>query len=160
MDKKEHFFYILFNISIVLKGLHALFEIASGIFVFFINRADIVNFVLALTQEELLEDPRDPLVHLMIHTVTNLSVSSQHFVGWYLLVHGAVNIFPIYGLLRQQLWAYPTAIFILIGFIAYQIFRYFYTFSPWLIIFSVIDLFILYLVFHEYRYLKKHLKFQ
>lgn len=119
MDKKEHFFHIIFNISIVLKGLHALFEIVSGIFVFFISRTDVVNFVLALTQEELLEDPRDPMANFMVHTASTLSVSTQHFVGWYLLGHGVVNIIPIYGLLRQQLWAYPTAIFILLGFIGY-----------------------------------------
>lgn len=157
MDKKERLFYIFFKISIILKGLHALLEIVSGIFILFVTRGDIVNWVLALTQAELLEDPHDPMAHLIIHIATNLSVSAKHFVSWYLLGHGIVNIIPIYGLLRRQLWAYPTAIFILLGFIGYQVFRYFYTHSLWLIVFSAIDLFVLYLVMHEYRYLKKHL---
>ena len=159
MDKKEHLFHILFKTSIILKGLHAFLEILSGILLLFISRVEIINWVFALTQAELLEDPQDPIAHLMIHTATNLSVSTQNFVSLYLLGHGIVNIIPIYGLLRQQLWAYPTAIFILLGFIGYQIFRYFYTASLWLIIFSTIDLFILSLVVHEYRYLKKYLKF-
>ena len=158
MERYEPIFRLLFNISIIFKGLHALIEIIGGILFFFVTKSQIRYWVLLLTQEELIEDPHDLFANFFMHTASTLTINTQQFIGWYLLIHGIVNVIPIYGLLKRQLWAYPTAMVILSSFVIYQLVRYYYIPSPWLIVFSVIDGFVIYLVFHEYRYLRRYFR--
>ena len=42
-------------------------------------------------------------------------------------------------------------------FIAYQLYRYTYTHSIWLLLFSVLDLGVIALTWHEYRYIKQRM---
>ncbi|MGN6278983.1 MAG: hypothetical protein ACTHM8_09720 [Sphingomonas sp.] len=49
----------LFQVSLILKGLHAAIECASGVLLYFISTTTISRWVGVLTQEELAEDPRD-----------------------------------------------------------------------------------------------------
>jgi uncharacterized membrane protein len=54
-------------------------------------------------------------------------------------------------LLRGKLWAYPLSIWVLLAFIAYQLYRYTFTHSIGLILLSIFDLVVLWLIWHEYR---------
>lgn len=156
-ERRERIYRIFFEVSIIFKGLHALIEIIIGLLTFFVTKSQITHWVIVLTNKKLIDEPNDFLANFFIDTATNLSINTQQFIGWYLLSHGLVKIIPIYGLLHRQFWAYPTAIVILLGFVLYQLFRYYYTHSPWLIVFSIIDGLVIYLVIHEYRYLRQHL---
>lgn len=140
--------YEVFEIAVVLKGLNAFLEIVLGILLLSTN---VVNeLVTALVHNEFVEDPND---FLATH-IEALLASSPHaqFVGaLYLLSHGIIKAFLMWGLLRKKLWAYPASMAVLSLFILYQLIRFLGTHSPWLIALSAFDLFVVWLVWHEYE---------
>lgn len=48
-----------FRISVFLKGIHALLEILGGVLLLIVTPGQIVTFIVALTQDELIQDPND-----------------------------------------------------------------------------------------------------
>ena len=146
----------IFEVSVLLKGTHALIECIGGLALAFISSGTISTLVNTLTQEELIEDPDDFVaMHLRV-LAQNLSVSSRHFYAFYLLSHGSVKIFLVIGLLKNKLWSYPASLAVMSLFIAYQLYRFIYTRSLGLIVLTVFDLLVMVLVSHEYRLLRRH----
>ena len=146
-ERKEKNIHRLFVWSVVLKGAHAVLEIVLGIFLLF---TDAVNSVIVyLTTRELLEDPADFfLTH--VHSLP-LSPHALQFGAFYLLSHGIIKIFLVAGLLRNKLWAYPASMVFLVLFMLYQVMRFFETHSIMLVLLTVFDIFVFWLVWHEYR---------
>lgn len=153
---REHTIHTTFEITLLVKGVHAILEILGGVLVFFINGTYVISTVLTFTQEELTEDPKDILANYLLHASNTFSVGTQHFIALYLLSHGIIKLFLILGLLKKKLWAYPLSILVFILFAVYQLYRYSYTHSPWLLLLTVLDIVIIWLTIHEYRYMKKH----
>ncbi|MFA6227065.1 MAG: DUF2127 domain-containing protein [Candidatus Paceibacterota bacterium] len=147
----------IFEISLWLKGLNALSEILGGIAVLLVNKAYIITLVLTLTQNELSDDPNDLVGLFIVNSVSSFAMSSQTFFSIYLLVHGILKVFVIAGLLMNRLWAYPASIVVFSGFIIYQSYRYYFIHSGWLLALTIFDIFIVYLVIHEYRVRRKTL---
>jgi len=152
---EEKTIHLIFMISLIFKGMIALTEIVGGVLIFFISQQFLLKLVLAITQDELSEDPNDFVAHYLIHSARALSIGSQHFAAIYLLSHGVIKMFLIAGLLRERLWYYPTAIVVFGLFIVYQLYRYTFTHSPWLLILTVIDLAVIWLTWHELKYLSR-----
>jgi uncharacterized membrane protein len=146
----------IFEISVLLKGAHAVVECLGGLALAFVGTGTIAALVNTLTQEELAEDPRDVVATHLVKMAGTLSVGSQHFYAFYLLSHGAVKIFLVWGLLTNRRWAYPASLAVLGLFIAYQIYRFTYTHSAGLIALTVLDLVVLLLIWHEYRLMRRH----
>ncbi|MCX6751641.1 MAG: DUF2127 domain-containing protein [Candidatus Nomurabacteria bacterium] len=148
--------YSIFEISVVLKGIHAIFEIVSGILAFFLTKAFFVSVITFFTRGELLEEPNDFFANYFMTMTNNFSINTKYFLIFYLLSHGIIKLFLVVGLLRKKLWAYPASIAVFSLFVFYQIFRYFHTFSIGLLLLTILDLIIIFLTIHEYRYLKSH----
>lgn len=140
---KEKYIYFAFEIGLVLKGVFALLDIAGGIFVYSLSRDlitsnnFIINYFAAFTQE--------------------LSISTQYFIAAYLLIHGLINLFLVVNLFRNRLWAYPASIIFFSIFIGYQVARFCFTHSPWLLVAAFCDLVIIWLIWHEYKRRLKHI---
>ncbi len=145
---------LAFEISVVLKGLHALMELIGGAIILFISKEFVITTIFAITQEELSEDPKDFIAHYLTKLAQNFSVSAQQFAALYLLSHGLIKIFLVIGLLKEKLWAYPAAIVIFSTFIIYQLWRFAFTHSIWLLLLTIFDIIIIWLTWHEYRYKK------
>lgn len=140
-----------FEISILLKGLHSVIEIIGGVLILFTTKAGITSLVASLTSEEIVEDPRDFLALYLIKAANNLSMSGQQFAAFYLLSHGVIKLFVIWGLYKKKIWAYPTSITVFTLFILYQLYRYTFTHSAWLLLFTVFDVIVILLTIHEWR---------
>lgn len=147
--------HLTFEITLFLKGFHAILETVGGILVFTASKAKIITFITSLTNKELGEDPRDFIAHYLITTINNLSLSSQHFIAFYLCSHGIIKLMLVIGLLQKKLWAYPGAIVIFSIFISYQLYRYSFTHSEWLLLVSLFDLAIIALTVNEYRFIRQ-----
>ncbi len=87
----------IFEISLVLKGAHALIECAGGLVLAFVSTSAITRLVNALTQEELLEDPNDFVATHLLSAAQNFNVSTQRFYAFYLLSHGVIKAFLVIG---------------------------------------------------------------
>ena len=146
----------IFEISVVLKGLQALAEFFGGVALYFIPSAAIAHWIGILTQHELREDPHDAIANTLLAAAQHLSVSTQTFYAFYLLSHGLVKVLLVAALLREKLWAYPWSLAVLAAFIAYQLYRYSHTHSPALIALTAFAIFIIALVWHEWRFLRAH----
>jgi uncharacterized membrane protein len=143
-----------FEIGIIAKGIHALLEVAGGIFLWFVRPESLSNIVRALTQNELSEDPNDFLANFILQASAHYSMSSRHFGMIYLLSHGAIKLVLVVLLWRRILWAYPLGVGALVLFIAYQLARWTGTHSLFLLLLSLFDAFMIVLTIIEYRRLR------
>jgi uncharacterized membrane protein len=146
----------IFEVSVLLKGAHALIECIGGLALAFVSINGIAGLVNSLTQEELIEDPNDFISTHMLAMVQGFSANSKNFYAFYLLSHGIVKLALVAGLLRNKLWAYPASLVVLAIFVAYQIYRFSYTQSIGLIVLTVFDMFVMVLIWHEYRLMRRH----
>lgn len=145
----------IFVAGIVFKALNAALEIVGGTLLLFTGAT--THFIEYLAKGELIEDPTDFVANTVQQYIPYLSEHTQLFAAVYLLSHGIIKIFLSVGLLRGKLWAYPVAIVVFALFIVYQIYRYTYTHSFFLILLTLFDLLIIWLTWHEYKRVQKHL---
>ena len=152
---RQHLRERLFRISVLLKGLNAALEIVGGVTLFAVSPAFILRTIALLTQDEIAEDPRDLVANFLRRAASHISPASQHFAAFYLLIHGVIKIGLVGALLKQKLWAYPSAVIVFGAFIVYQLYRFTLTHSIGLIALSLFDLVVIWLIHLEYRALKR-----
>jgi uncharacterized membrane protein len=141
----------IFELVILIKFLFGFFEVLAGIVLAISGRLMINNLIIALTQQEIIEDPNDFFSNILIKATSSLSVGSHVFAVVYLIFHGFINVFLAVSLLKNKVWAYPWAIAGFSVFIIYQVFRYFHTYSILLLFLTFFDIFIVLFIFLEYR---------
>ena len=154
---REKRIHQIFVVSVALKGFHALIEIVSGIALYLVSTATIVQSINGWSYDEIVEDRHDWVATHLLEFARTFSVAEHHFYAFYLLSHGLIKSVLVVGLLREKLWAYPASFAVFGAFIAYQLYRYSFTHDIALILLSIFDLFVIYLAVHEYRLLRKHL---
>lgn len=142
---------VAFDVTLVLRGIHASIELCSSIAVLFITQASMNTAIQFLAQGELTEDSHDWLANWFIHTAQNFSVSSHWFTFVYLFSHGTINLLLVAGLWKNQRWAYPASFVFFSILIVYQLLRIFQTHSIWLVGLTIFDAGMLWLVWHEYQ---------
>lgn len=148
---EPHLRELLFRISVWLKGLDSALEIAGGIALWTVRPEWIVRVVGLMTQDEIAEDPHDFVANHLRHAASHFSLASQHFMAIYLLGHGIVKILVAVALLRNKLWAYPVSLVVFGGFVVYQVYRFALTASSGLILLTIFDLIVMWLIWLEYR---------
>ena len=154
---REKTIHRIFDISVALKGAHALIEILGGLALYLVSTETIVGVINRYSQDQLVEDPHDFIATHLLKFAEGFSVEKHDFYAFYLLSHGLVKLVVVAGLLREKLWAYPASFVVFGAFIAYQLYRYSYTHDVSLILLSIFDLFVIALAVHEYRLVKHHL---
>jgi len=153
--RREKTLHRLFLISVWIKGGAGLLETLAGVPFFFVAPKAIERFVVFLTAPELSEDPNDWIATTLTHVVRHFAADTALFAGAYLVIHGLIKIFLVAGLLRGRLWAYPLSLWFLATFIVYQCYRYIYTHSVWLVLLTIVDLIVAFLIWHEYQSRKR-----
>jgi uncharacterized membrane protein len=140
-----------FRGSIVLKGLFALFEAATGAILFFVPGRMLNRVALFVGTMDLSRSRSDFInVHLR-HLAAGITGTGRHFAAAYLLSHGLVKLVLVVELLRNRLWAYPMMIVVLGAFVAYQGYRFALTHSLAMVALSLFDLAVIALTAMEYR---------
>jgi uncharacterized membrane protein len=133
-----------------------LIECAGGILLYLVTTDTIASWVNMLTQEELIEDPNDFIAGHLSRMAAGFSFASKEFYAFYLLSHGLIKLLLVIGLLRGKLWSYPASLVALGAFMAYQIYRYSYTHSPGLLVLTVFDAAVMWLIWQEWRGVRRH----
>ena len=158
--KQKDIIHVSFEIGLVLKGIDGLMEIIGGVFLLFLSPNRLNWLIRLLTQHELLEDPKDKVANFLITLGSSFSIGAQHFAVFYLMSHGIIKCVLILLLWQRKLWAYPLTIVSLILFIAYQVYRYTFTQSVFLILLTVFDIIMIALTYLEYKRIKSISKIQ
>ena len=145
----------VFELGILIKSFFGFFEVLAGIAFAISGRLIVNNLVIALTQQEISEDPNDFIANYLIKIANNLSAGTHIFAVIYLIFHGVVNIFLAAALLKKKIWAYFWAIVLFSLFIIYRFYRYWHTHSLLLLLLTVFDIFIVLIIYLEYRRSRK-----
>lgn len=150
----ERVLHWMFEASLVIKGLLCSAEFAAGLGLLFTPNQLVARLVFWLTHLEISERPTDSLASWTRRAVEQFPVGTKHFYGWYLLAHGGLKLIMVIMLWARVLRAYPVAMFVLGGFVAYQLSEFAQTGSPFLLLLSFFDLVMIVLIGHEYRVMK------
>jgi uncharacterized membrane protein len=67
----------VFVASVLIKGAHAAIECIGGIALALVSTSTIADFVNALTQEELIQDPQDLIATHLLAWAQNFSVEES-----------------------------------------------------------------------------------
>jgi uncharacterized membrane protein len=154
-EENIRFIRLAFRVGLLIKGVFALVEITGGALAYFVSQEFLLSVITAITQDELVEDPNDFVANHLLHFVQQFSISTQYFTAVYLLSHGVLKLFLIAGLLRERLWYYPLAIIVFTLFIVYQLYRFSFTHSVWLLVITILDMVVIWLTWREYKYLRR-----
>ncbi|MER9181626.1 DUF2127 domain-containing protein [Mesorhizobium sp. M0767] len=154
MDERR--IHQIFELSVWLKGLHALIECVGGILLYVVTTDAIASWVNTFTQEELIEDPNDFIAGYLSQMASHFSVASKEFYAFYLLSHGLIKLLLVVGLLRGKLWSYPASLAALGAFMIYQVYRYSYTHSFGLLVLTVFDAVVMVLIWREWKVVRQH----
>ncbi|MDZ4095015.1 MAG: DUF2127 domain-containing protein [Paracoccaceae bacterium] len=144
----------IFEASLLIKGLLAASEGLGGLGLLLAPNTAVAAFVGWMTRNEIAQDPGDHMALWLQQKVAAFSIETQHFYALYLCLHGGLKLAMVFGLARQILWAYPAAMAILAGFVAYQMHHFALSPSPVLLALSGLDALMIVLVWREYRILR------
>lgn len=134
-------------------------EFIGGLLLFFISPAQIHQFIMFLTQRELLEDPHDKIASLLVQATAHITSGARVFAITYLWIHACIKLIAVIGILRNQLWAYPFSLITLGLLMIYQVYSIvFVTPSIGMILLTVFDVFILWLIWREYGKVRHNLQ--
>jgi uncharacterized membrane protein len=148
---RKHTLHTLFLVSVWIKGIAGLVETVAGTLCFFVTPGILKSFVVLLTAPELSEDPDDWIATTLSHAVQHISADSMLFAAAYLIVHGLIKLVLVESLLLGTLWAYPLSLWFLATFVVYQCYRYLHTHSISLVLLTVLDLAVVFLIWREYQ---------
>jgi len=146
--------HVSFEVGILIKGLDGVLEVVGGLLLLFLSPGQINQVVALLTEHELSRDPNDFLANHLVTAAQGLSGEAKTFAVLFLLSHGVLKVGLVGALLKSQLWAYPTAMTVFAAFGIYQVYRYVLSPSALLVVLTVLDLFVIWLTWEEFRRLR------
>jgi uncharacterized membrane protein len=135
----------------VLKGIDGGLELIGGLLLLFVSPDTIRDVVRSLTQHELSTDPHDVIANHLLRSTQNLSRSTTLYAAIYLLLHGLAKVVLVVAVLRDQTWAYPAIIVLLLAFIVYQLYRLTLEPTIGLTLLTLFDAFVVVLTWREYQ---------
>ncbi len=152
MALQEKYYRRAFVIGLVMKAIAAVGQTVLG--VLFLFTTAVSSVIVYLVQNELIEDPTDFLA-TRINAFLPLSAHVQFVSALYLLVHGAIKLFLIWGLLKNKLWAYPASL-VFIGLIVfYQVLSLSFAHPVIFTLLTLLDIIVAFLIWHEYKYVQR-----
>lgn len=147
-----------FQISALIKGAISLAEILSGLILLIVPVAFITGWIVAASQDELVEEPGDFIATHSLQLAQHFSVASGTIIGIYLLIRGSIKLGLVAALLKNQYWAYPVSLAVLALFIIYQSYEIIVGHSLLIVAITAFDLIFVYFIWREYGILKAHLR--
>lgn len=141
----------MFDIAVAFKAIDGALEIVAGYFLVFrpgwIGPATVTWAATLLTH-----NPASRIAHMLSRWGGGLTLDTEHFASTYLIAHGAAKVFIAWGLIREKLWAFPTALVVFGLLIVYQLFRFAHSHSSTLLVLITLDVAVCYLIWREYGF--------
>ncbi len=143
--------HVSFEVGILVKGFDGVLEVVGGLLLSFLSPEQINQAVALATEHELSRDPNDFFANHLVTAAQGLSGGAKTFAVLYLLSHGVLKVGLVWALLKSRLWAYPTALAVFAAFGVYQVYRYVLSPSALLVFLTLVDSFVLWLTWMEWR---------
>ena len=145
-----------FRLAIIIKGLDGLLEVLGGVTLIFLPIVKIQGIVADLALNEIAEDKHAFIAQFILHLDQSINPHVRLFAVLYLIGHGSIKIFLTVALLREHYHLYPVAIGFLLAFIAYQSYRIGVDHSPILLLLTIFDIVLTWLVYLEWKRHKQY----
>lgn len=146
--------YQMFRLSVWLKGIVSFGEIVAGILALVVPLSIVRNALAAVSNGSLGERLGNIVAPYLQEAISFLSAGTA-LIAFYLISRGLIKLLLIIALLRNKLWAYPSSLVVLGGFVVYQLYEFFLTHSVLLVGLSIFDLVVMYFIWQEYRIVKR-----
>jgi len=140
--------------GLAIKAINALIEFIGGFLLIIISHDGLNRLIRLIALPELREDPKDIVMNYFIAICQNSSISSQHSIAIYMLLHGTTKLAVVWLLLKKKLWAYPFSVVVFGMFITYEIYNYILNQSVLVLLIAIIDAAIIFMIILEYQRLK------
>ncbi|MDB5183970.1 MAG: hypothetical protein JWO07_651 [Candidatus Saccharibacteria bacterium] len=137
----------LFEGGLIIKGLTGIAEFVAAIVLIAIPES-FANSIATNIASIL---PKGFIANMILDSVHSLWNGQHIFAIAFLLVHAGVKFVIVIGLLRNQRWAYPFSLVALAIMITYQSYDILHKFSALMFIITVFDVFIIWIVYREYK---------
>jgi uncharacterized membrane protein len=141
----------MFDLAVAFKTTDGVLEIIAGYFLVFrpgwIGPAAVTWEATLLTH-----DPANRFAHMLLRWGGGLTLDTEHFASTYLIAHGAAKVFIAWGLIREKLWAFPTALLVFGLLVVSQLDRFTHTHSATLAVLIALDVAVCYLIWREYGF--------
>jgi uncharacterized membrane protein len=148
----EKYFPSLFRVVAFLKGIDAALETLGGVIILCVPAAYIAEFIVAITQYQLILNPNNLFAKLAQKTI-DVTTESHLWAGLFLLTHGSVKLLIVVGMVLNKLWAYRVGLVVFVGLVIYQTCDFFKTHSSGLLVLTVFDCVFILLAWRQYRQL-------
>ena len=142
----------IYDVGVILKGIDGAVELVVGLLIWLAPGA--LAGLAGRAADELASEPstlRQALATAVGRLDHDLSGGPLTFVIFFLILHGVVKLALVYCLLTRLAWAYPYALAVLGLFLVYQLYVLVTRPTVWMLIFTLLDAAIIYLVYREYR---------
>lgn len=147
----------MFDLAVAIKAVNGLLEIVGGYVLIF--KPGWIGPKVAGWAVSILDDhPAVPFAASVARWGDGLTLDTEHFASSYLIAHGAAKLFIAWGLFREKLWAFPTALVVFGLLIGYQVYRLAHSHSTTLLVLIVIDLAVCYLIWREWGFRREPTK--
>jgi uncharacterized membrane protein len=140
----------VFEGGIILKGISGGLEFLGGLLLLLIDPASIHRFLAFITQQEITDDPHSKIANLILNSTQHFNSGNKTFAIVYLWLHAVIKLIAVIGILRNKLWAYPFALVTLGLFMVYQMYSIIFKFSVGMILLTIFDAVIVWLIWREY----------
>lgn len=144
----------LFEMSLIIKAILTSAEALTGLGLLLTPNPLVARLRYYITHYEIAEKSTDSMAKWTQMAVSQFPLSTQDFYAYYLMFHGGIKVVLVIMLWLRVLWAYPAAMVVLSGFVGYQFYEFYLTGSPMLLILASFDIFMIGMIWQEYRALK------
>jgi uncharacterized membrane protein len=141
----------MFDVAVCVKAFNGALEIAGGSFLV-LKPGWIGSTADALAASLLIQHPASWFAQMIGRWSDGLTADTERFASIYLLAHGVAKLFIAWGLIREKLWAFPTALVVFGLLILYQVYRLAHTHSLTLALLITVDIVVCYLIWREYGF--------
>jgi uncharacterized membrane protein len=141
-----------------MKAVDAAIEFAGGFLLGILNHDWLHQLIVSWALPELYEDPNDSVMNYFLTLGQNFSITTQHSVAFYLMLHGGLKLIVVWLLWKKKLWSYLPAVGVFSVLIIYEIYKFIHTFSIALLIFIILDITLNIFIILEYKELKAEKK--
>jgi len=146
----------MFDVAVVVKAINGALEIAGGSFLV-LKPGWIGSAAETLAASLLVQHPTSWIAQVIGRWGDGLTVDTERFASTYLIAHGIAKLFIAWGLIREKLWAFPTALVVFGVLILYQMYRVAHTHSLTLTLLIAIDAVVCYLIWREYGFRREEI---
>lgn len=140
-----------YELGLIIKGIDGTFELLGGIAVLTLSPSAVHRVANFLTHGD-----TDGAIGQHIDKLAN-SLAAGHtlYAAVFLLSHGIIKIALVACLLLNKLWAYPWALLALAGFLIFQVYAFIQHPGFGMGFLSVLDAFIIWLVYREWQIVQR-----